>query len=119
MDSFGPAQGRPPLPPKAPLGRKLVGPESGTTKALFVPLRTEFFRAFERGEKQIEYRAYGPRWNGRTCWPGRPVTLSHGYSGARLRAVVERVDVVLAEDYGSTIYSPGTRVIRIHLRDIG
>lgn len=57
-------------------------------RPLFVPLKTCFFRAFERGEKTVEYRRYGPLWNERTVTPGRPVVLSHGYSGARLRAVV-------------------------------
>lgn len=63
-------------------------------RPLFVPLKTEHFRAFACGEKQTEYRAYGPRWNERTCIPGRPVTLSHGYSGARIDAVVSGFRIV-------------------------
>ena len=31
-------------------------------KPLFIPLKAEFFNAFERGEKTAEYRVYGPRW---------------------------------------------------------
>jgi hypothetical protein len=65
---------------------------------LFVPLKTEHFRAFERGEKSVEYRRHGPRWNSSTCWPGRAVTLSHGYSGARIPATIESVSVVLCAD---------------------
>lgn len=57
-------------------------------KPLFIPLRTEWFRAFESGEKDTEYRAYGPRWNERTCVVGRPATVSHGYSGKRLLRTV-------------------------------
>ena len=57
--------------------------------ALFVPLKREYFEAFERGEKEFEYREYGPRWNELTCREGRAVTLSMGYGKARrLRAVI-------------------------------
>lgn len=56
---------------------------------LFVPLKTEFFTAFESGSKDTEYRPYGPRWNEKTCPVGRLVTLSHGYgTKRRLRGVV-------------------------------
>ena len=54
-----------------------------TGKPLFIPLKTEFFEAFERGEKTTEYRMAGPRWNAKTCRVGRKVTLSHGYSPKR------------------------------------
>lgn len=39
-------------------------------KSLFVPLKKEYYEAFECGEKTVEYRAYGPRWNEKTCWVG-------------------------------------------------
>lgn len=48
-------------------------------KALFIPLKTEFFNEFRLGTKTTEYRIYGPRWNERTCAIGRPVVLSKGY----------------------------------------
>lgn len=57
-------------------------------KPLFIPLRRVWFEAFERGEKAVEYRAYGARWNERTCRPGRRATLSLGYSGPRLQRIV-------------------------------
>ena len=58
-------------------------------RPLFIPLKTEFFLAFEAGTKTIEYRPYGPRWNERTCTVGRDVLLSHGYgTKRRLRAKV-------------------------------
>jgi hypothetical protein len=57
-------------------------------RPLFIPLKTEYFRAFENGSQSEELRRYGPRWNERTCTLGRPATLSHGYSGKRLKAVV-------------------------------
>lgn len=50
---------------------------------LFIPLRKEFFEAFEKGEKTVEYRPFGARWNDRTCTVGRPVVLSNGYGKRR------------------------------------
>lgn len=52
-------------------------------KPLFIPLRKEYFEAFERGDKGSELRIYGPRWNERTCKPGRYVILSCGYGKHR------------------------------------
>lgn len=46
---------------------------------LFIPLRTEFYEAFKSGAKRDELRAYGTRWNERTCSVGRPVLLSKDY----------------------------------------
>lgn len=54
-------------------------------KPLFIPLKTEFFEAFEAGTKTHEFRPYGPRWNERTCSIGREVVLSHGYGKQRRR----------------------------------
>ena len=53
-----------------------------TEKALFIPLRAEWFGKIESGEKNTEYRAYGPRWNEKSCRVGRAVTLSRGYGKA-------------------------------------
>ena len=53
------------------------------SKVLFVPLRREWFDAFEKGFKTFEYRPYGKRWNERTCAIGRRVTLSLGYGKLR------------------------------------
>ena len=52
-------------------------------RPLFIPLKREYFEAFENGTKQTEYRLYGPRWNEQTCAIGRPVVLSLGYGKAR------------------------------------
>lgn len=46
---------------------------------LFVPLKSEFYRAFESGTKTEELRLYGKCWNEKTCIVGRSVVLSHGY----------------------------------------
>lgn len=58
-------------------------------KPLFIPLRRQFFEEFERGDKHFEYRVAGPRWNKKTCWIGRAVTLSLGYGkNRRLRGEI-------------------------------
>ena len=61
-------------------------------KPLFIPLKTEYFEAFESGEKEAEIRRYGARWNTDTCYAGRRVVLSCGYGKARrLKGFVEEV----------------------------
>jgi hypothetical protein len=58
-------------------------------KPLFIPLYTEYFNEFESGVKDTEFRPYGSRYNERTCFIGREVTLSHGYGKKRrLRGVI-------------------------------
>jgi hypothetical protein len=58
-------------------------------KPLFIPLKTIYFNKFADGTKTTELRAYGPRWNERTCIVGRAVTLSHGYGKhRRLQGVI-------------------------------
>lgn len=57
-------------------------------KALFIPIRACWFREFASGEKTIEFRKAGKRWNAQTCFVGRQAVISCGYSGSRLRAVV-------------------------------
>ncbi len=52
-------------------------------KPLFIPLKAEFYNGFEAGLKDTEFRPYGPRWNERTCSPGREVVLSYGYGKQR------------------------------------
>ena len=59
-------------------------------KPLFIPLRRVYFEAFERREKRVEVRRYGPRWNERTCPTGREVILSCGYSGSRMHGKILR-----------------------------
>lgn len=58
-------------------------------KAIFLPLKTEYYDAFADGRKDTEYRPYGIIWNERTCRVGRAVVLSKGYGKqSRLRGVV-------------------------------
>jgi len=63
-------------------------------KPLFIPLKTEFYDAFASGEKRVEYRRYGPRWNDDKIRAGREVVLSKGYGKQnRLRGVVVAVTI--------------------------
>lgn len=90
-------------------------------KPLFVPLTTKWFRQFESGEKYVEYRAFGPRWNLDTCFGGREVTLSHGYSGARLSSKIVSVDVLhaaAAPEVARQIFPNAEKIIAIHLGEI-
>jgi len=89
------------------------------TKPLFVPLKTRWFRQFESGEKETEYRAYGPRWNERTCAIGREAVLSHGYSGSRLRRRVagfSKLAAIDAPEAAREIYPGAAFIAAIHLR---
>jgi hypothetical protein len=83
-------------------------------KPLFIPLKTEWYRQFEAGTKDTEYRAYGPRWNERTCRVGRKAVLSLGYSsGKRLERTVSSfkvLDHAEAPEAARTIY-PGAAFI--------
>lgn len=72
-------------------------------KPLFVPLKTEYFEAFRSGAKRDELRLYGARWNERTCFPGRAVTLSKGYGKhARLYGRILRFKRQHGSTFGST-----------------
>lgn len=83
-------------------------------KPLFVPLKTEYFRAFEAGSKTTEYRLYGPRWNETTCIPGRAVTLSHGYSGERIPAVIVQLRKI--QNTITDLYPTGVMLAAIDLQ---
>lgn len=61
----------------------------------FIPLETEHYRAFENGTKTKEYRPRGDRWNKGTCWIGRRVVLSRGYSTPdRMNGRIVSVEVI-------------------------
>jgi hypothetical protein len=83
--------------------------------ALFIPLRSEYFDDFARGEKHVERRIYGKRWNERTCAIGRPVVLSRGYGKwSRLNGVVIGFELNTApwlrEDWVAC-YGPGRALV--------
>lgn len=68
-------------------------------KNLFIPLKSEHYEAFKRGEKTIEYRQYGARWNEKTCPIGRGATLSKGYGKQnRLSGVVDGFNRIKLKD---------------------
>lgn len=82
-------------------------------RPLFIPLKTEYYEAFESGEKGTEYRKYGPRWNEETCYAGRPVILSKGYGKhARINRVIESVEVkeMDSADWIACYGEPGTGI---------
>lgn len=69
--------------------------ENLASKPLFIPLKREYYEAFVKGEKTVEYRKYGPGWNERTCQVGRPVTLSLGYGKqARRSGTIRSFDLI-------------------------
>lgn len=87
-------------------------------KPLFIPLRTQWFREFEAGTKNTEYRAYGPRWHEGTCRVGRDAVVSHGYSGARLDLRVvffEKIPRNLAPASARDIYPNADYIAAIRL----
>lgn len=90
-----------------------------TTKPLFIPLRTQWYRAFESGEKCTEYRAYGPRWNEKTCFVGRAAIISHGYGKReRLRRRVHDfkvLDHASAPEAARSIYPDAAYIAAIEL----
>lgn len=70
---------------------------------LFIPLKTKWFDQFISGEKRSELRLYGPRWNERTCVPGREVILSKGYGKQhRVRGVIREFYKRRGDTFGST-----------------
>jgi len=63
------------------------------SKSLFVPLTTRFFFQFKNEGKKFELRKYGKRWNENHVYPTRKVTISHGYSGKRIKGMVGVVHI--------------------------
>ena len=78
-------------------------------RPLYVPLKREWFEAFATGEKTIEWRRYGPKWNERTCRIGRRVTLALGYQGRRrLYGTLIWAKVAPARDAVGELFGDGT-----------
>jgi hypothetical protein len=87
-------------------------------KALFIPLARRWFLSFQAGDKDTEYRAYGPRWNERTCRIGRAATLALGYGHPRLSRVVtgfEKLDWRDAPQAAKTIFPTARHIAAIKL----
>lgn len=63
-------------------------------KALFLPLATEHYIAFENRTKRYEMRLHGKRWNKTTCYTGRNVVLSCGYGKhRRMRGTIKGITI--------------------------
>lgn len=85
-------------------------------KPLFIPLNGEYYDAFERGDKTDEYRAYGPRWNVKTCYPGREVILSRGYGKKnRMLGMIVRTTIVPPTENFIKIYGEGKQCFAISI----
>ena len=85
---------------------------------MFIPLRRQWFEAFRDGEKRIEWRVYGARWNRQSAHRGRRVVLSLGYSGARLLGSIVRTRCVradLAPPSARAIYPNAKYLCAIHV----
>jgi len=87
-------------------------------KALFVPLKAEYFRAFEDGSKTVEWRKLGRGFSERTLTIGRAVTLSNGYSGARLHGRIVKLEFRTAQfvSGATAIYPRGALLVGIHIK---
>lgn len=86
-------------------------------KALFIPLKAVYFEQFLLGEKTIEYRKYGPRWNEHTCFAGRKVLLSRGYGKQyRLRGEITKVKLVAPTNDFIKIYGEGQQCLAISIK---
>lgn len=72
-------------------GRFVALEKSPVEDRLFVPLKTEHYRAFADGEKDIELRGLNANFNPETVTPGRWAELRHGYSGDSLWRRVEHI----------------------------
>jgi hypothetical protein len=94
-------------------------PMDDKSPPLFVPLRAEFFRAFADGTKTVEWRKFGPRFNERTLFVGRRVTLSNGYSGERLFGRIVQLEFAPAERVGPLallLYKPRDLLVGLHVK---
>ncbi len=89
-------------------------------KPLFIPLRGAHYDRFATGEKTVEYRKAGGRWNERTCFVGRPVILSRGYGKQhRLRGTIVNYRTTYAESNKPAafieIFGDGKPCFEIHI----
>ena len=79
-------------------------------KPLFIPLMGEYYDRFAAGTKTEELRLYGPRWNEKTCTPGRPVVLSRGYGKrSRMQGVISG----FKKRSGQTLDSEHSKAIKL------
>jgi hypothetical protein len=88
-------------------------------KPLFIPLKAKYYEAFLSGVKDTEYRAFGKRWNHKTCYAGRAVVLSKGYGkGNRINAIISSASIGIPGEEFKEIYGAGIPVLEIKLIDL-
>ena len=86
------------------------------TRPMFIPLKREWYEAFARGEKTVEYRLPKGAFAPHHCAPGRPVVLSLGWSGnGRLNARIVAYALVDATPVTRTIWPDADTVGAITL----
>lgn len=96
-------------------------PTDDDLRPLFIPLLGLWFDAFERGDKQCEWRRFGPRWHFDSCWVGRAAVLSRGYSGRRLAGRIRSVRLAASDEGGEPtirLFGAGVMCIVIGLHEI-
>lgn len=76
---------------------------------MFVPLYRQWFDAFRAGTKTEEWRLLGSRWNANSCWIGRPVTLSLGYTMTRLHGTITSFRVETATGGAIELYGKNAK----------
>ncbi len=74
-------------------------------KPAFIPLIGKYFDQFDAGTKDRELRRVGRQWQAKNFPVGRQVTLSRGYNGKRLAAVV-----IEAKEVSQTALFPDEQV---------
>jgi hypothetical protein len=72
-------------------------------EATFRPAQDQVLRGAKRDDKHSEHRLCRPRWNEKTCPPGRPILLSKGYGKQHsLQGVITEFLKRDAKTFGST-----------------
>ena len=61
-------------------------------RRLVVPLKEQYFRAFQRGTKTWELRAVGPMFNPERVQTGRLVLLMRAYTKDQLEGTIGRIE---------------------------
>ena len=83
-------------------------------KALFIPLKREYYEAFADGSKTTEYRRHERGWNEKNCRIGRKVVLSLGYGKqSRMNGIVRSFQIVSGKDLSGVKDVYGTDDIEI------
>ncbi|OCG45699.1 hypothetical protein A9G34_00955 [Gilliamella sp. Choc4-2] len=69
----------------------------------FFPLKKEYFKMFMNGDKNIEYRYFGKRWNFKTLSVGKTAILANGYLFPRIEAKIVKLEIIKWNDAPSYV----------------